>query len=237
MQLEERLVSWHQACAIAGSNGAMPPHMPSKLMQQSACMCRLLAVEMSTRSGDPRAAHAAARKLSNILSQDSFVSLMAAVASACCSSSQAVPAANLLEQWKAADLQPVEYTYLVEGFSNQRSSMDSPVFLAAGLWWRLRVELKDDHLGLFLVTCNTSLWYPTAYTLELIDQVGATDGQSCCTFLVAVGVTLSSPLLFIFLIVQLSGKVYSKGMLHYTFTKIQNCEHGHSPFIKLDGKL
>jgi hypothetical protein len=148
-------------------------------------------VDLSTGEGGFHTAHVAVQKLSSTLSQCSFAAVIAAVASACHSSDRAVPSADLLAHWKAADLQPGdgEYTYNITEFSKQSSPVLSPEFEAAGYQWQLQVKLDDDRVGLYLLS-STATSFPIAYTLQLINQVGrlmacfamhASDGRDGCT--------------------------------------------------------
>jgi hypothetical protein len=125
------------------------------------------------------------RKVANSLSQDSILAVMAAVAAACRESSPVadhVPAASLLAHWRAIDLQPgdgkytYEHSYMLTEFSKRQSPIFSPEFEAAGYQWRLQVVVKDDKLGLYLLS-STATSFQVAFTLELIDQVGAFDGS------------------------------------------------------------
>ncbi|KAL4858021.1 hypothetical protein ACK3TF_001975 [Chlorella vulgaris] len=140
---------------------------------------RALAVELSTGKGAPYAAHLAMRKVANSLSQDSILAVMAAVAAACRESSPVadhVPAASLLAHWREIDLQPgdgkytYEHSYMLTEFSKRQSTILSPEFEAAGYQWQLQVVVKDDKLGLFLVS-STATSFQVAFTLELIDQL------------------------------------------------------------------
>jgi hypothetical protein len=167
----------------AGSSTAMLAQRPSawRQMQQLAPVCRVLAVDLLNGEGGSHGAHVAVRELSNVLSQDSILAVLAAVASASRKTSLLsdfdVPAASLLAHWRAADLQPGdgEYTYILTEFSKQQSPMLSPEFEAAGYTWRLQVELDDDKLGLYLLS-STATSFPIVYTLKLINQVEAFDG-------------------------------------------------------------
>jgi hypothetical protein len=166
-----------------------------RLTQQPAFVRRVLAVEMATGGGGSRAPHVAAKVLSSSLNQDSIIAIMAALAATCREASTVsdddVPAASLLANWKAADLPPGdnEYTYTLTEFSMQLSPMQSPKFEAAGYKWRLRVRLEHDNAGLFLLP-STPMWFPVAYTLELVNQVGAFSCLSCCSFMWLAGVAV-----------------------------------------------
>ncbi|KAI3436685.1 hypothetical protein D9Q98_006100 [Chlorella vulgaris] len=115
-------------------------------------------------------------ELSSILSQDSILAVLAAVASACRKvsflSSSDVPPANLLATWKAADLQPGdgEYTYILTQFSKQQSPMLSPEFEAAGYQWRLQAHVKNDKLRMYLLS-STATSFQVAFTLDLLNQL------------------------------------------------------------------
>lgn len=150
---------------------------------------------MATGSGGSRAPHVAAKVLSSTLNQDSIIAIMAALAATCRKSPTVsdcdVPAAALLADWKAADLPPgdTEYTYTLTEFSTQLSPMYSPKFEAAGYKWQLQVTVTNGNVGLFL-HASTPMWFPVAYTLELIDQVGAFGCSSCCLFMWLAGMAV-----------------------------------------------
>ncbi|KAL4858001.1 hypothetical protein ACK3TF_001964 [Chlorella vulgaris] len=191
---------------------------------------RVLAVDLSTGNGGFHTAHVAVQKLSSTLSKCSFAAVIAAVATACRSSDRAVPSADLLAHWKAADLQPGdgEYTYNLTEFSKLSSPVLCPEFEAAGYKWQLRVKLDDDKVGFFLLS-STATSFPISYTLELLDQVGAFYGWFRFAF-ICLQEWLSSPIV-LHPDMQLTGEVYSRGIDRRTFAKPTGW--GFSSFVEL----